>query len=168
MRLLKRVFWASVILIVTAFAFVNFQSVELNVDPLGLFRTEQSVEVGYATSRARIEVFDEAASRAGASDRSAWIDDVLAKELERLDLAVSDVERPAPLRLPLAVVIIGTLALGLVVGVLLAYDATRPTYRALAAERREARLLRRENARVVDALKAVDSPESAGPPATRL
>lgn len=115
MRLLKRVFWISIILLATVFAFTNMHDVRIVLDPLGL-----------------------------------------------------GIEAIETMEIPLAYVILASVALGLIVGVGLAWDAYRPTRRALNAERREAHHLRRENERFVEALKTADHPESAGPPAARF
>lgn len=115
MRVIKRVFWALVIVIATVFAFTNMHPVTITLDPIGL---------GF----------------------------------EALQEVVT----------PLAYVILVSIGFGLIVGVGLAWDAYRPTRRALNAERREAHMLRRENERFVEALKASDHPESAGPPAARF
>lgn len=69
---------------------------------------------------------------------------------------------------PLAYVILGSVALGLVIGFFLSYDAMRPTRRALRDERRQTKALLRENERVTEALKTVDHPDSAGPPVARF
>lgn len=70
-------------------------------------------------------------------------------------------------RLPLAFIILGSVALGLVLGVVLSYDATRPARRELRAQKRQAQDLKRENDRMTEALKSADHPDTAGPPVLR-
>ena len=70
-------------------------------------------------------------------------------------------------QIPLAFVILGSVAVGLIVGVMLMWLSTWPSQRALSSERREARKLRRENERMSEALKQADHPDTAGPPVVR-
>ena len=65
--------------------------------------------------------------------------------------------------MPLALVIFGALAVGLLLGVLLENDRGRAARRELRQRRAELARLGGEAARLQQALKTVDHPESAGP-----
>lgn len=84
-----------------------------------------------------------------------------------LDPLGLEFEALAAVEMPLAFVIIASVALGLIIGVLWMWGAYRPTSRALRAERRTVRQLERENERAIQALKTSDHPDSVGPPARR-
>ncbi len=69
--------------------------------------------------------------------------------------------------LPLPFIILGALAIGLVVGVMLENDRGRGHRRELRRERRRAGELEAELRRVQEAMKAADHPDSAGLPVAR-
>lgn len=49
MRVIKRVFWGAVLVLATTFAFINLQTVEVHLDPLGLgFEAMQTVRTPLA------------------------------------------------------------------------------------------------------------------------
>jgi hypothetical protein len=72
-----------------------------------------------------------------------------------------------PLQLPLAFVILISLALGLVVGVVMMRLTAWPIYRDARRSQRELTVLRKENAKLMETLKAADHPASIALPATK-
>lgn len=69
--------------------------------------------------------------------------------------------------MPLAVVIFATLAIGLLVGVVLENDRGRPVRREMLRQRAEIAQLKQDAARMQQAMKEADHPDSAGLPVRR-